>query len=263
MHKRNLIAIILTVIIFIAAAILGVTSVYRVSAVTLDVSVISEAARTEADELQKKLLQRYEKENIFSVAREVAEEEFTAFPYFRMTSFKKVYPNRLVITAAEDPEVFAVEKKDGGYYILGSDGTILEERADASNRSDGSDNVLVKGVSAQGVRGQKLEGDASISYLVKFCSTVSLLLDGIRSNLASAEIVKPTSSEKDVRFALKMREGVSVDIYNPMNLTEKKASAFVSLYLSLGDDEKLGGRIAVTDDGKNPDEVLVSYSKNV
>lgn len=261
MHKRNVIAIILTAIIFIAAAVLGVTSVYRVSAVTLDVSVISEAAKTEADELQKKLLERFDRESIFSVGEKAVEEEFAAFPYFRMTSFKKAYPNRLIVGAAEDAEVFAVEKADG-YYILAADGTILGEREDCSNRSDGADNVLLSGISASGVRGEALGGDGSIPYLLRFCSTVSLLLDGLRSNIQSIEVVRPTSSEKDINFCLRLREGVVAYIYNPYNLTEKKASAFVSLYLSLKDEEKLGGRIAVTDDGKNPDEVLSSYSKN-
>lgn len=58
-----------------------------------------------------------------------------------------------------------------------------------------------------------------------------------------------------------MREGVKVYVRNPQNLTEKKASAFVSLYLSLKSEERLGGRIEVTDDALNPGEVRVSYSK--
>ena len=118
MHKRNVIAIILTALIFIAAALLGVSSVYRVSAVTLDVSVISEAAKGEADELQRKLAERYRDESIFFVEKQEAEEEFAAFPYFRMVSFKKTYPNRLVIQANEDAELFAVDRGNG-YYILG------------------------------------------------------------------------------------------------------------------------------------------------
>lgn len=122
MHKRNVIAIILTALIFIAAALLGVSSVYRVSAVTLDVSVISEAAKGEADELQRKLAERYRDESIFFVEKQEAEEEFAAFPYFRMVSFKKTYPNRLVIQASEDAELFAVDRGNG-YYYLGGDGT--------------------------------------------------------------------------------------------------------------------------------------------
>lgn len=54
MHKRNVIAILLTAVVFIAAVVLGVYSVYRVDAVTLNVSVISAVAREEADALAEK-----------------------------------------------------------------------------------------------------------------------------------------------------------------------------------------------------------------
>lgn len=55
MHKRNVIAILLTAVVFIAAVVLGVYSVYRVDAVTLNVSVISAVAREEADALGRKI----------------------------------------------------------------------------------------------------------------------------------------------------------------------------------------------------------------
>ena len=54
MRIRNVVAVVLTAIVFLSAAALGVSNVYRVDAVTLDVSVISDAAREEADALQKK-----------------------------------------------------------------------------------------------------------------------------------------------------------------------------------------------------------------
>ena len=118
MRIRNVVAVILTAIVFLSAAALGVSNVYRVDAVTLDVSVISDAAREEADALQKNLLGRYEKDSIFFASEREAEEEFAAFPYFRMVSFRKEYPNRLVISASEDAEVFAAAREDGSYYIL-------------------------------------------------------------------------------------------------------------------------------------------------
>ena len=134
-------------------------------------------------------------------------------------------------------------------------------REDAANRSDGADNIVVTGLSAFGEKGERLGGDENISYLLTLCSTVSLQLDGLRSNVLSIEVTKPTSVAKDVSFCLSMREGVKVYVRNPQNLTEKKASAFVSLYLSLKSEERLGGRIEVTDDALNPGEVRVSYSK--
>ncbi len=261
MHKKNVIAIILTAVIFVAAAVLGVSTVYRVNSVTLNVSFVSEAAKAEADELQKLLLKRYEDESIFSVKENDAEEDFAQFPYFRMTSFKKAYPNRLVISASEDTEVFAVEN-EGEYYILGADGTVLGIRGDASNRSDGADNIIVRGLTASGERGEILGGDECIPQLLAVFETLSDIWGGTRSNVVSVEVVRPTTSAEDTYFCFMMREGVKAYIRNPGNLTVVKAEKFAEFYLSLEDTERLGGRIEVTDDAVNPGNVRVFYLKN-
>ena len=261
MHKRNVIAILLTAVIFISAAVLGVSAVYRVNAVTLDASVVSEAAKSEADELQKLLLERYKDESVFFVKPEEAEADFAEFPYFRMTAFKKAYPNRLIVSAKEDPEVFAVKHAEE-YYILGADGTILGIRGNASNRSDGADNIIVKGLSASGKRGEIIGGDECIPLLLTVFEAASGILGGVRSNVVSVEVMRPTTSAEDTSFCLTMREGVKAYIRNPGTLTVVKAEKFAEFYLSLEDTERLGGRIEVTDDAVNPGNVRVFYSKN-
>lgn len=80
MHKRSIITILLTILVFSAAVVLGVSSVYRVNAVTLEVSVISEVAEEEADSLQKKLLSRYQSESIFSSANGLRRRSLPRFP---------------------------------------------------------------------------------------------------------------------------------------------------------------------------------------
>ena len=274
MHKRSIITILLTILVFSAAVVLGVSSVYRVNAVTLEVSVISEVAEEEADSLQEKLLSRYQSESIFFVDERAAEEEFAAFPYFRMVSFRKQYPNRLVISASEDAEVFAAAREDGSYYILGGDGTILGIREDSSNRSDGGANVVVTGLSASGERGEVLGGDGCIPALLSFCRAADSVLNGLRSNVVSVEVVRPTSSSEDMYFCLSMREGVKIYVRNPENLTAAKAERALGFYLGtlpdrpeesgdrqewMTDAKRLGGRIIVTDDAYDGENVLVSY----
>ena len=274
MHKRSIITILLTILVFSAAVVLGVSSVYRVNAVTLEVSVISEVAEEEADSLQEKLLSRYQSESIFFVDERAAEEEFAAFPYFRMVSFRKQYPNRLVISASEDAEVFAAAREDGSYYILGGDGTILGIREDSSNRSDGGANVVVTGLSASGEKGEVLGGDGCIPALLSFCRAADSLLNGLRSNVVSVEVVRPTSSSEDMYFCLSMREGVKIYVHNPENLTAAKAERALGFYLGtlpdrpeesgdrqewMTDAKRLGGRIIVTDDAYDGENVLVSY----
>ena len=274
MHKRSIITILLTILVFSAAVVLGVSSVYRVNAVTLEVSVISEVAEEEADSLQKKLLSRYQSESIFFVSKRAAAEEFAAFPYFRMVSFRKEYPNRLVISASEDAEVFAAAREDGSYYILGGDGTILGIREDSSNRSDGGANVVDTGLSASGEKGEVLGGDGCIPALLSFCRAADSVLNGLRSNVVSVEVVRPTSSSEDMYFCLSMREGVKIYVRNPENLTAAKAERALGFYLGtlpdrpeesgdrqewMTDAKRLGGRIIVTDDAYDGENVLVSY----
>jgi hypothetical protein len=228
---------------------------------TLDVSVISEAAKEEAEELQAKLLDGYRDESVFSVTETKAEEIFADFPYFRMVSFEKSYPNRLVIAASEDAEVFAVETEEE-YYILGSDGTVLGIRSDASNRSDGKANVILVGLSATGERGQTLTGDDNIPALLSMCRILSTLFGGLRSNLVSVEVVDPISSLASVEFHFKMREGVSVTVINPLNQPERKASALASAYLNMKEEERLGGVLVVADKADSDGELNVTYGKN-
>ena len=63
-------------------------------------------------------------------------------------------------------------------------------------------------------------------------------------------------------FSFVFREGIRAEIKNPMALTEKKAEALVSCYLSRPDNEKLGGLIRVMDDNEAPDGVRATYDQN-
>ena len=85
MRKKTLVTVLLTVILFISACVLTVATVYRVSAVTLEISVVSEEAKGEAEELEKAIAAKYKKESIFSVTKRAAKKEFERYPHLRMT----------------------------------------------------------------------------------------------------------------------------------------------------------------------------------
>ena len=89
--------LILSGILFLSVAILGVTSVYRVDTVTVEAAIVSEAAREEAQALQQELSEAYVKESMFSVKDNEAKEIIAQFPYFRMVSFKKSLKSTCVI----------------------------------------------------------------------------------------------------------------------------------------------------------------------
>lgn len=245
MRKKTILTVMLTAVLLIAVTVLTVAAVYRVGAVTLEISTVSEAAKTEAEELNKKLSAQYEKENIFSVDEKQAQKEFENYPHLRMTGFQKSYPNRLIITAVEDPEVYAAASPSG-YYILGGDGTLLSTRDTPKNRSDGKDNVLLFGFDFTCERGQ-IPQDGDFSFTLAFCRVLDERFGGIRSNVLSVTLEKPTSDIADAILNVQTKEGVRFVVYNPSVLTVEKAKSAVAFYLSMPTVDRLEGKINVAD----------------
>ena len=92
MRKKNVLVIVLTALIFLSVAVLGVSTVYRVNTVAVRAPVVSEMAKTEAEQLQEKLTAAYDKQSIFSANDELAKEIVSQFPYFNITGFEKNTP---------------------------------------------------------------------------------------------------------------------------------------------------------------------------
>ncbi len=245
--------IILSIIIFFSGSLLGISTVYKVERVTLESSLVSEEARAEAQLLQEKLEQAYEKEMIFFVNSNNAEEVMREFPYFRLTAFEKSYPNRLIIKIAEGAEVYAVETEGVGYYILGEDGTILGVRDTHINILNGAENVVIKGLGVRGENGSLPVGDAHFTSVLELCKELSARFGGIRSNVVSVEVFM---REPETIYRVTMREGVKLYFGNPIENIEGKVKAAVDAYVTLTNEEKLSGRIIISGIGE---DIFTSY----
>lgn len=256
MRKKTYV-ILLTVLVFLSGALLGVSSVFRVDGVTLKTQLVSDEAKTQASELQLRLEEAYEKESIFFVDDEKAQEIVKEYPYFHVASFKKAHPNRLVIEVVEGVEVYAVEKTPGAeYYILGADGRVLGIRNAPVNALNGEPNVLVKGLTSTGAIGALPTGDDCFTSLLSVCQKMSDELGGIRCNVLSVEVFS-RSPERIYRFT--MREGVTLYIGNPSSMMEEKVKTAVNEYMGLSNAQKLTGRIVISEtEGK----VFATYSEN-
>lgn len=254
--RKKAVVIILTALVFIAVAVLGVSTVFRVRSVNVEAAVISAAATEEAEELQKRLLTAYDKDSTFSVNDEKAKEIVEDFPYFRITEFSKKYPDQIIIKVSEDAEIFAMEKAESeNYYILGADGTVLAIRSSSQNRLDSSPNVIVsgEGLNVTGEKGEKIVGGDNVNAMLDFCAVMSEKLNGLRDNVVSIQVAKYAPE-----FCITMREGVKLYVGDPTVMTREKAEAAIKKYLSLTDSQRMKGRIAVT---ANEGELLVSYSE--
>lgn len=238
---KKTITIILTALLFCAFSALGIDSVFRVEDVALEINVVSEDAKTEAQSLKRELLSIYEKNSIFSVDEKGAEEVLADFPYFRLTNFSKDYPNKLVVEVTEDAEVFAIQSQDE-YYILGLDGTVLSKRTDPNNRSDGRENVFIEGVTVLAEKGEVCKTE-SIMKALPFLKTLSNRFNGLRSNIVKIVYEKIGSNEQ---YTLYMREGLKIYVMRMDEFTTEKGDAIADAYLSMSDPARLSGSLFVT-----------------
>jgi len=248
--KKNALVILLTVLVFLSGAVLGVSSVYRIDEVMVDASTISPLAEAEAKELQRRLTEAYDKQFAPFTDEKEVQEIVEEFPYFRVTSVEKAYPNRLIVRVKEDDEVYAIScgEDTGKYFILNREGTVLAIREDYVNRSDTTGkgkNVLVKGVNVHGEKGEKVTGDPTFSYLFDFCAKADEMLQGIRRNILTIEKIREGSSADTEMLRLTTFEGVKIYVNMPSEDAQAKAQKAIEAYLSLSDGQRTRGMIAV------------------
>jgi hypothetical protein len=236
---KKFITIVLTVALFITAAALGVNSVFRVESLDLKIQCVSEEAKAEAQELREELLSLYEKESVFAVKQEDADGVLANYPYFRITSFKVAYPNKLLIEAIEDAEVFSV-KNGESYYILSLDGTVLSVRETAENRSDNQPNVVISNMDVSGEKGQLCVGE-KINTILPLLKELSFHFNGLRANLVSVEFQVVGGSIE--QYNLTTREGVVIRVRQASELVQEKAERIAKLYASMEDGDRLKGSI--------------------
>lgn len=247
--RKKFLVIFITLLVFLSASVLGVSTVYRVDKVTLTVQAVSdsEEAKTEEQALQERLLKAYKGDNFLFARKKDAEKVLVDFPCFRLVKFNKKSPDRIVIEVMEDAEVYAVETQNG-YYILGADGMTLGERGDYKNRLDGENNLLMKGFLVTASRGQMPNGDEAFSAAIAFAKEVSSLLGGIRKNVLSIERIFKTPEGTDVpktMLCFTMKEGVKIYVHQAEIDTLEKANSAIEKYLSLSVEEKTKGAITL------------------
>lgn len=249
--RKKLTVILLTVILFLSAALLGVATVFRVRSVAVDAALVSEFARADALQLQTRLTEMYKDDStIFADDTEV-KEALKDFPYLRYSGFEKKYPGKIIVRVTEDAEAYAVAVDENDYFIISADGLVMERRESPLNRLDGNPMVVIRGLSASGEKGKKLNGGENFDALLTFCDQMALRLNGIRDNVVSIQV-----SQYSPEYTVMMREGVTVCVGAPQSLTTEKADKAMEKYLSLTDEERMRGSIAVSDKGG---KVVVVY----
>ncbi len=261
MKTKRIATVLLTLVVFLSAVVLGITTVYRVDDVRVDIVALSNEGRTEAENVQARLKKAYYKQGIFSTDRTKADEVLSEFPYLRLVSFSRAYPNLLVVELAEDEEVYAVptDETNASFYILNDEGIVLGTRNDYVNRVDSD--VQAKNVLLTAERiGRPLTGEDCKSVFFPFCQSLNEMLDDkIRANVTAIRFVAPTSQPEQAYYCIQTTEGVRLYLFGATENAVEKARKALEKYASLSDTQKMTGRVAVREDAQG---LYADYSEH-
>ena len=244
--RKKLWTILLTIFVFLSGSMLGISAVYRVDTVTVNVNYVTEVAKLEGETLQARLEEEYQGVCTLFAKQKAAEVILEEYPFFRITGFEKAYPKRLVIEVTENVEVYAIEKTAGEeYYVLNAEGVVLDIRDTYLNRLNGEENVVLKGLNVTAEKGAVPTEDDAFLTVLAVCQTLSEKLNGIRCNVVSVDLIRRSP---EMVLVITMREGVKVYISNPEQFMQEKAQVALDKYFALSDAEKTGGRILLVED---------------
>ena len=130
MKRQKILVAVISVVLFLAALLLGANTVFSVSRIDIAFGVSSPQARADSLALQRTLEEEYLGENIFFVQRDRVTAAFDGYPYLSVISFEKSYPDKLVLSVEEKLESYAaaVEEESGTvFYMLSADGSVLRK----------------------------------------------------------------------------------------------------------------------------------------
>lgn len=258
MKKQKTLVAVISVVLFLAALLLGANTVFSVSQIEIAYGVSSAQAQKDSLALQRALEEEYVGENIFFVQDEEVIAAFDGYPYLSVTGFEKKYPDKLVLSVEEKPEAYAAAVEENGktvYYMLSADGEILRKAQENANNVDGGENFLLEGLTYSADAG--FAADDNFRLVLDVCAQLSALTGGVRTCLSSLSIeVGSVSTE----MAIRTLEGVTIEVGNPAVLTREKIASAIEMYLSLDAQSKLIGYISVRDN-RVDGGIITTYSR--
>lgn len=246
-----------TVAVFLLAAVIAaaLNAVFTVTRVEVTWSLFSSAGEEEAVELQEKLEKAYVGKSTTFLDLDDVKSTVSAYPCFEIVSCQKSFPQKVFMEIKERKEVFALQNANGAYSMLDENGLYLYDSAENVSRLGGG-NILLENFSfVTGATGEAVQGEYLLGA-IEMVKAFAAELENARANILSVTYL--TQQIEGVYFRFQMQEGVYIDVYSPMNNTQKKAEAALEAYLALSDSEKTYGFFDLIDLKDNPDQFTVS-----
>lgn len=254
--------IIYAVVIFLIVFLITFNSVCSISQFEIRFEAGSTEMQTSAENIQARLDDEYLKKNFLffkesTITSVVAEE---SGGYLEVTEIEKHFPNRITVRIREKYECYAFVK-DGKYYVIGDDGTVLAMKDQNVNNIAGR-NVEIAGFQfEEPAVGEVFSVSArqSQAYDALLALFEQIEAAQMRGNISKIEYYDMGVSDPQKNFTyfyIDCIEGLRIRIVKPEQNAEAKAKLTVSSYLSgdaegggFGDAERTYGYITIQESG--------------
>lgn len=242
--KKALIMTSVAFVLLLAVVAAGLNVIFTVSYIEASFSTFSAQGEEEAKTLKTEL-DGFVGDSMTFLDLGDVEETVKKYPSFRVESVKKKFPKTVQVVVKERRELFAY-RTEAGYMMIDAEGNFLRISEENVSRT-GGENVSLKNFTLTAEVGERAEGkyfDALLSAFSGFGSC----LDDPRANIGEVQVVHNSDSNPLLNsFEIEMREGVVIEMANPLSNAEEKAKRAIEIYNSLGDVAKMYGCITVTE----------------
>ncbi len=239
MKKRSVLTTILAVILLIAVVAAGLNAVFTVSYVNAQFRTFTAEGERAAQALKEELNGYLGESTTFLDLGEVRATA-QSDPRFEVVRVEKDYPASVVIEVVERRSAFALPDAQGGYDVIDVEGN----RIGHSDSAEGY--IELSGDFALTCTDGKLSGTYAQELLAVY-TVMAEMLGEPRANILSVSLEdnSETGSAMLDRFRIATREGVEITLREPSVRADEKIRAGLETYLSLGQHDRVRGRIIV------------------
>ena len=236
-HARLL--IILSVVTFIAFAVMFFHVLFSVRDVNAYYSVYTDDEVAKAEEV----LSSYKGRNLLFVSTKDIESKITLNTTLKVKSVSKIYPNGIKVELTGRQERFAIPAGDGLYYILDEEYSVIEKRGNIKN-PDGLDNILLSFDTVTPVEiAEKSSLNISDGSVLESTAQIISAFSSPRDSLLSVSVSERKEETGNVTVSLTLRDGVVIEVRKALEKPKAKIEAGLEKYSLLSDSEKTQGKI--------------------
>ena len=217
--------VVYAIAIFLIVMLITINAVCSISQFEIYCATGSDFGASRAEALQNQLDEEYRGKSFLFFNENSVYDAVTEVGggYLEVTDVQKVFPNKITVSLREKYETFAFEK-DGRYYVVGDDGTVLAIKDSIANNISGSNTEVTGFTFPDQSIGDVFTVDATCqgAYTALRSFMSGLEERGMRRNAARIEYATMGASDPQFNFSyfyITCVEGVNIWIEGPETRT--------------------------------------------